>query len=114
MLPSLVHRASTHQPLIRFLGRRQWPAKPEEQHPHPFAPPEAKQHFEEFLQKFQRSSSAAQGGSPSPVASTSSSSRSGAKGPVYQEFWQAPPRLWKRDLKEWEIELVQSGGASLR
>ncbi|KAI0662828.1 hypothetical protein C8Q70DRAFT_1050551 [Cubamyces menziesii] len=109
MLPSL-RLANAHRPLIRFLGKRQWPTKPEEQHPHPFAPPEAKEHFADFLKKFQSSPSTTQAGSTSAAAS---SSKSGAKGPVYQEFWQAPPRLWKHELAEWEIELVQSGGASL-
>ncbi|OSD01706.1 hypothetical protein PYCCODRAFT_465550 [Trametes coccinea BRFM310] len=106
MLPSL-RLANVHKPLIRFLGRRQWPAHPEEPHPHPFAPPEAKQHFQDFLKKFQ-SSSPASASSPA-----SSSSKSGAKGQVYQDFWQAPPRYWKRELQDWEIELVQTGGASL-
>ncbi|KAI0637609.1 hypothetical protein C8Q77DRAFT_1153342 [Trametes polyzona] len=105
MLPSL-RLANAHKPLIRFLGRRQWPAKPEEQHPHPFAPPELKQQFSDFLKKFESSSSKA-------AAPSSSSSKSGAKGTVYEDFWQAPPRLWKRELQDWEIELVQSGGASL-
>ncbi|KAI0676665.1 hypothetical protein C8Q78DRAFT_1065414 [Trametes maxima] len=104
MLPSL-RLANAHKPLIRFLGKRQWPAKPEAQHPHPFAPPEAKQHFADFLKKFQSSSSSA------PASgSTVLSSNNGA---TFQEFWQAPPRLWKRELQDWEIELVQSGGASL-
>ncbi|KAI0366235.1 hypothetical protein BV20DRAFT_664923 [Pilatotrama ljubarskyi] len=111
MLPSL-RLANAHKPLIRFIGRRQWPSKPEEQHPHPFAPPELKQHFSDFLKKFESSSSAPSGG-PSSATASSSASKSGAKGPVYQEFWQAPARLWKRELKDWEIELVQSGGASL-
>ncbi|KAI0352786.1 hypothetical protein OH77DRAFT_1408523 [Trametes cingulata] len=112
MLPSL-RLANAHKPLIRFLGRRQWPSKPEEQHPHPFAPQELKQHFSDFLKKFESSSSAASGGPTSAAPKASSPSKSGAKGPVYQDFWQAPPRLWKHDLKDWEIELVQSGGASL-
>ncbi|CDO78059.1 hypothetical protein BN946_scf184826.g4 [Trametes cinnabarina] len=108
MRPSL-RLANIHKPLIRFLGRRQWPAKPEEPHPHPFASPEAKEHFQDFLKKFQSSSSA----SASSGSTAASSSKGGPKGPVYQEFWQAPPRYWKRELQEWEIELVQTGGASL-
>ncbi|KAI0643602.1 hypothetical protein C8Q79DRAFT_975737 [Trametes meyenii] len=106
MLPTL-RLANAHKPLIRFLGKRQWPAKPETQHPHPFAPPEAKQHFADFLKKFQSSSSAA------PASTTSAPSKNGASSQAFQEFWQAPPRLWKRELQDWEIELVQSGGASL-
>ncbi|KAI0759705.1 hypothetical protein BD413DRAFT_487365 [Trametes elegans] len=109
MLPTL-RLANAHKPLIRFIGKRQWPAKPEEQHPHPFAPPELKQQFSDFLKKFQSSPSAAPAG---PSSSSASSSTSGSQGPVFQEFWQAPPRLWKHELQEWEIELVQSGGASL-
>ncbi|KAH9853363.1 hypothetical protein C2E23DRAFT_120679 [Lenzites betulinus] len=105
MLPSL-RLANAHKPLIRFIGRRQWPTKPEEQHPHPFAPAELKQHFADFVKKFESSPSQ----SSSPAAS---SSKAGASSAVYQDFWEAPSRLWKRELQDWEIELVQSGGASL-
>ncbi|KAI0676670.1 hypothetical protein C8Q78DRAFT_998837 [Trametes maxima] len=70
MLPSL-RLANAHKPLIRFLGKRQWPAKPGVQHPHPFAPPEAKQHFADFLKKFQSSSSSA----PASASAVSSSSK---------------------------------------
>ncbi|KAI9069548.1 hypothetical protein FKP32DRAFT_1608348 [Trametes sanguinea] len=97
MLPSL-RLANAHKPLIRFLGRRQWPAK-------------AKQHFQDFLKKLQSSSTAS--ATSTATASSSSSSKSGAKGQVYQDFWQAPPRYWKRELQDWEIDLVQTGGASL-
>ena len=31
---------------------------------------------------------------------------SSATGPVYEEFWQAPARFWKRELQDWEIDLV--------
>ncbi|OJT07503.1 hypothetical protein TRAPUB_1640 [Trametes pubescens] len=99
MLPSL-RLANAHKPLIRFLGRRQWPAKPEEQHPHPFAPSELKEHFADFVKKFQSAPS-------STNAAASSASKSGTEGAVYQDFWQAPPRLWKRELRDWEIELVE-------
>ncbi|KAI0829247.1 hypothetical protein BC628DRAFT_1417009 [Trametes gibbosa] len=105
MLPSL-RLANAHKPLIRFIGKRQWPTKPEVQHPHPFAPPELKQHFADFLKRFESSPSKSN-------SSTMSSSKGGATGAVYQEFWEAPSRLWKRELQDWEIELVQSGGASL-
>ncbi|TFK81626.1 hypothetical protein K466DRAFT_557675 [Polyporus arcularius HHB13444] len=108
MHPSL-RLANAHKPLIRFIGKRQWSAKPEEQHPHPFAPPELKQHFADFLKKFQSSPKASTSGS------TSSAKKSGSSnGLVYEEFWQAPARYWKRELQDWEIELVQSGGASAR
>lgn len=120
MLPSL-RLANAHKPLIRFLGRRQWPASthtstpaqipganrlrctgPEEQHPHPFAPSELKEHFADFVKKFQSAPS-----STSTATAASSASKSGAEGAVYQDFWQAPPHLWKRELRDWEIELVQ-------
>ena len=76
--------------------------EPEEQHPHPFAPPELKQHFADFLKKFQSS--------PATSASASSSKAAAKKsgnGPVYEEFWQAPARYWKRELQDWEVDLVQ-------
>ncbi|PIL36590.1 hypothetical protein GSI_00279 [Ganoderma sinense ZZ0214-1] len=107
MHPSL-RLANARQPLIRFLGKRQWPTKPEEQHPHPFAPPEFKQHFSDFLKKFQSTPAAAS----SAGASAGSAKKAEGGGQVFAEFWQAPSRLWKRELEEWEIELVQSGGAT--
>ncbi|KAI1788931.1 hypothetical protein LXA43DRAFT_893773 [Ganoderma leucocontextum] len=106
MHPSL-RVANARQPLIRFLGKRQWPTKPEEQHPHPFAPPELKQHFSDFLKKFQSTPAVA-----SSVSASASSANKASGGQVFEEFWQAPARLWKHDLEEWEIELVQSGGAT--
>ncbi|KAI0751672.1 hypothetical protein C8Q80DRAFT_592450 [Daedaleopsis nitida] len=105
MHPSL-RVANAHKPLIRFLGKRQWPAKPEEQHPHPFAPSELKQHFSDFVKKFQSASSTG------PAPSKNSSSSGNAQ--VFEEFWQAPARFWKRDLEDWEIDLVHSGGASAK
>ncbi|KAI0773670.1 hypothetical protein C8Q74DRAFT_1265952 [Fomes fomentarius] len=105
MHPSL-RVANVHRPLIRFLGKRQWPSKPEVQHPHPFAPSELKEHFADFVKKFQNAAS-----SGSAPAKKSSSSEHGL---VFEEFWQAPARLWKRDLADWEIDLVHSGGASAR
>ncbi|KAI0687353.1 hypothetical protein C8Q76DRAFT_772228 [Earliella scabrosa] len=99
--------ANARRPLIRFLGRRQWPSKPEEQHPHPFAPPELKEHFAEFVKKFQSATASLSG--PAPAKKSTS-----ANGPVYEEFWQAPARFWKRELQDWEIDLVHSGGASRR
>lgn len=56
------------------------------------------------MQKFKSSSSS----SPASSASAGqSASKSSGNGTVYQDFWQAPPRLWKRELQDWEIELVQ-------
>ena len=28
-------------------------------------------------------------------------------GPAFEDFWQAPSRYWKRELDDWEIDLVQ-------
>lgn len=81
----------------------------EEQHPHPFAPPELKQSFGDFVKKFQSSSSSTSPSSPSPSPSAGAppKKKAGASGPVYEEFWHAPQRLWQRDLADWEIALVQ-------
>ncbi|KAH9921563.1 uncharacterized protein BXZ73DRAFT_104446 [Epithele typhae] len=103
MHPSL-RLANVHKPMIRFLGKRQWPSHPEPQHAHPFAPPELQQKFSEFVKKFQ-------GGSTSSASSSAAKSKSSG-GQVFEEFWQAPARFWKRELQEWEVDLVQSGGAS--
>ncbi|EJF63125.1 hypothetical protein BD309DRAFT_945311 [Dichomitus squalens] len=105
MHPSLRLANQARQPLIRFLGKRQWPSKPEEQHPHPFAPQELKERFGEFVKKFQTAPAAAASGSGAAKKSSSSAK-------VFEEFWQAPSRFWKHDLEEWEIDLVQSGGAT--
>ncbi|CAL1713620.1 unnamed protein product [Somion occarium] len=102
-------RLGVHKPLIRFIGKRQWPSKPEPQHPHPFAPAELKKAFSDFVSKFQ--SSGAQAGLSSTQPATSQP-KSGPNVHVYQEFWQAPERLWKSDLSEEEVELAMSGGAS--
>lgn len=79
--------------------------EPEEQHPHPFAPPELKQHFSDFLKKFQGTPAAAS--SAGAGASASSAKKTESSGQVFEDFWQAPSRLWKRELEEWEIDLVQ-------
>ncbi|KAI0029675.1 hypothetical protein K488DRAFT_88492 [Vararia minispora EC-137] len=94
-----------HKPLIRFLGRRQWPSSPAPQHPHPAAPKEFADAFSEFLRKFNSSLSA-----PKKMPTSSS-----IEGRVY-EFWEAPERLFRprsRILEEWEIEAIESGGASM-
>ena len=124
MYPTL--RRSIHKPLIRFIGKRQWPSRscnlydskysvtygrltdPEPQHPHPFAPAELKQSFSDFISKFQGSSSqSAHTASSSPPLSAS---KLGPNVQVFQEFWQAPERLWKHDLDETEIELAMVCG----
>ncbi|KAI6046526.1 hypothetical protein EDC04DRAFT_2628103 [Pisolithus marmoratus] len=36
--------------------------------------------------------------------------------PVFQHYWEAPPRLWNpryHNLEQAEIDAIQSGGASL-
>jgi len=110
MRPSLrlCSAARVRQPLIHFVGKRQWPTTPEAQHAHPAAPPELKQAFSDFLKKFQAS---AVSSSPAGSVKTSSSRKDGDQ--VFEEFWQAPARFWKHDLEDWEIELVSTGGASL-
>ncbi|KAK7689894.1 hypothetical protein QCA50_006533 [Cerrena zonata] len=109
MYPSL--RRSIHKPLIRFIGRRQWPSHPEPQHPHPFAPVELKQSFSDFISKFQSTSSQSHSAASTPSPSVSIS-KSGANVQVFQEFWQAPERLWRHDLEDHEVELAMTGGAS--
>lgn len=54
------------------------------------------------MKKFQSAPS-----STSTATAASSASKSGVEGAVYQDFWQAPSHLWKRELRDWEIELVQ-------
>ncbi|KAI0693489.1 hypothetical protein BC835DRAFT_1072493 [Cytidiella melzeri] len=76
-----------HKPLIHFIGKRQWPSAPQPQHPHPQAPADLQKSFSEFL-------------------------TGGAQ--VFTDFWQAPQRFWKRELSEAEIEVITSGGASLK
>jgi len=98
----LCNAGRVRQPLIHFIGKRQWPTTPEAPHPHPAAPEQVKQSFSEFLKKFKASAS-------SPAESSSGRK---ASGQVFEEFWQAPERFWKRELQEWEIELVATGGAS--
>ncbi|KAJ7050479.1 hypothetical protein C8F01DRAFT_1377562 [Mycena amicta] len=85
----VTRRVLTHQPLIKFLGKRSWPSTPTAPSGHPAAPPE-----------FQKSFSA------SPAKT----------GGALSEFWEAPVRFWRprnRDLEEAEIDAILSGGASL-
>ncbi|KAI5884932.1 uncharacterized protein SCHCODRAFT_02594922 [Schizophyllum commune H4-8] len=90
--------ARVHQPLIKFVGKRQWPSTTEPPHPHPFAP---KEYAKAFSQE----------------ASGASSTPKSSKGGAVAEFWEAPERFWRpriRELQDWEIEAITSGGASLR
>ncbi|KAF9265516.1 hypothetical protein L218DRAFT_812712, partial [Marasmius fiardii PR-910] len=88
--------ARVHTPLIRFIGKRNFPSGSEAPHIHPAAPAELRnKNFSDFS-----TSSKFQASSPS---SSSSSSK------VFKEFWEAPERLWKpkvRELEEWEIDAV--------
>ncbi|KIP10597.1 hypothetical protein PHLGIDRAFT_125463 [Phlebiopsis gigantea 11061_1 CR5-6] len=105
MRPSLrLANAATHRvhtPLIRFVGRRQWPSTPEPQHPHPFAPPELQKSFSDFLNKFKSSA----------TALSSPGTKKGGSTPVFEDFWQAPERYWKTKISEQEMEAISSGGA---
>ena len=56
------------------------------------------------MQKFQ----SAPGASASASPSAAGVKKSGAgNGPAFEDFWQAPSRYWKRELDDWEIDLVQ-------
>ncbi|KAG5635318.1 hypothetical protein H0H81_011731 [Sphagnurus paluster] len=100
MHPSLrVFSSRAHQPLIRFLGKRTYPSTPSAPHAHPAAPAELKNHFADFVKKFE--------------ASGKSSSLSTLSTGALSEFWEAPERLWKQDIAEAEIEAILTGGASL-
>ncbi|KAK1222092.1 hypothetical protein PQX77_015086 [Marasmius sp. AFHP31] len=103
MHPSLrVLSGRAHTPLIRFLGKRSWPSGSETPQVHPAAPAELRnKNFSDFA---------------TPPSSSKSQTSSSSSGNTFKEFWEAPERLWKpkiRQLEEWEIDLVQSGGASL-
>ncbi|KAH8115771.1 hypothetical protein DFH11DRAFT_1587026 [Phellopilus nigrolimitatus] len=100
-----------HTPLIHFLGKRQWPTKPEPPHAHPAGPQDYKAHFADFLKKFELS-----GSRSSSSAATVEAADVDVDHAAYQEFWQAPARLWNprvRKLSDEEVEAVLSGGASL-
>ncbi|KZT13207.1 uncharacterized protein LAESUDRAFT_754199 [Laetiporus sulphureus 93-53] len=96
-------------PLIHFLGKRQWPSTPDQPHAHPCASSDVKASFDSFVKKFQASRSASTGATSSAVPA---SAGKGTNAQVFQEFWEAPEKLWKHDLEEWEIELIATGGAS--
>ncbi|PFH50551.1 hypothetical protein AMATHDRAFT_144773 [Amanita thiersii Skay4041] len=105
MHPSLrLCSTRAHQPLIRFLGKRSWPAISEAPHPHPAAPAELKQRFAQFVNRLDaaqslQSSKHGSGGSPS----------------VFKDFWEAPHRLWQPKvhiIEDNEIEAVMVCAAS--
>ncbi|TFK56278.1 hypothetical protein OE88DRAFT_727985 [Heliocybe sulcata] len=123
MHPSL-RAALGHQPLIKFVGKRVWPSSPEPPHAHPFAPKDIKDHFSDFLQRFQSSKSSNPQAHPAAPAGLAPSPKKVAPSGVnvsgvqrYQEFWEAPAQFWNprvHALEEWEIDAIQTGGASLR
>ncbi|KAF8550259.1 hypothetical protein OG21DRAFT_1487894 [Imleria badia] len=85
MLPSLPR---AHKPLISFIGKRIWPSTLEPAHPHPAAPPEYRKTF----------------------------SQRTTEQPSFRDFWDAPARFWRpkhHELQQFEIDAIQSGGASL-
>ncbi|KAL0577884.1 hypothetical protein V5O48_004120 [Marasmius crinis-equi] len=107
MHPTLrVLSGRAHTPLIRFLGKRHTPSGSETPHVHPAAPAELRnRNFSDFATS-----------SPSPSQSKSSSSSSSSGKKIFTEFWEAPERIWRpkiRQLEDWEIDVIQSGGASL-
>ena len=78
--------------------------EPEAPHAHPAAPAEYKKNFSDFLKKFNSSSSASASGSKSP----SSKARKEDTG-AFEEFWQAPTRIWNprvRNVSEEEMDAV--------
>ncbi|KAF5363684.1 hypothetical protein D9756_000917 [Leucocoprinus leucothites] len=105
MFPSLRSCvARSHQPLIRFIGRRQWPSTTEAPHPHPAASAEFREHFADFLKKqLGRSSSSA------------SRQEDAGDATAFNYFWEAPSKFWNprvRELEESEMEAIMTGGAS--
>lgn len=80
-------------------------AAPEPQHPHPFAPADLQKSFQDFLSKFKASSSASSSGT-SQSTSSGGSSKHGENEQVFNDFWQAPEKLWKPQLSEAEIEAI--------
>ena len=80
-------------------------AAPEPQHPHPFAPADLQKSFQEFLSKF-KSSGTAPSSSTSQAPSSGSVNKQGDNVVVFSDFWQAPEKLWKRQLSEEEIEVI--------
>jgi len=99
-----------HNVLIKFPDRKQ-PQAPHTPHPHPSAPREIKETFNEFLKKIEVSSSdPAQG----LGKHESAASRKQGQGTA-PNFWEeGVSRYWNPiPLEEWEIEAVESGGATV-
>ncbi|KAI9572457.1 hypothetical protein HD554DRAFT_2168114 [Boletus coccyginus] len=96
--PSLpVLSARAHKPLISFIGKRISPASLATAHPHPAAPPDYRKTFSDILP--QTSHTAGTTGQPS-----------------FRDFWDAPARFWRpkhHKVQEFEIDAIQTGGASL-
>ncbi|KAL7418949.1 hypothetical protein Q5752_006633 [Cryptotrichosporon argae] len=133
MRPTLLLRAHVHTPMIKFIGQRsRIQPGPHAPAPHPAAPPEIAESFQSFLAKLQSSSGGVDSPSSTPKGqSTAESARgkvsggdasgagaAGASGKSskpadYENFWDAPGRLWQiKELSEREIEAVMSGGAT--
>jgi len=103
MHPSIRTLSSrAHQPLIKFIGKRTYPRTRDTPQAHPAAPADVKTRFFAFLKKVEHSYGSHEGG---PPASSSNN--------VLNEFWEAPERLWKRDIEQAEIDAILSGGASV-
>ncbi|KAG7446066.1 uncharacterized protein BT62DRAFT_950059 [Guyanagaster necrorhizus] len=98
MHPSVRLLSTARTPLIRFLGKRVWPSRPEAPHAHPYGPPELPASFRKPSQ--------------SAVAQTSST-KTLTTGGAFTNFWEAPERFWKHDLNDAEMAAIESGGASL-
>jgi small subunit ribosomal protein YMR-31 len=100
-------------------------AAPHTPAPHPAAPPEVAEHFQEFLSKLQSTSTSAASPSSNPKGQSLGSSAKGevkpsksseSSGPVdYERFYDAPSYLWKtKPLSEAEMEAVMvSSGIAL-
>ncbi|KZV64587.1 hypothetical protein PENSPDRAFT_656421 [Peniophora sp. CONT] len=103
MHPTLRSLEHVHKPLIRFLGKHQWSS--EAPHAHPSAPKEIADKFKQLF------SSRASSGSSGSGSAKNAQSSGGAL-----EFWEVPDRLFRpriRRIDDWEIDAVQTGGASL-
>ncbi|KAI6099161.1 hypothetical protein EDD16DRAFT_1701818 [Pisolithus croceorrhizus] len=77
-----------HRPLIHFIGKRVW-STPSTSQQHPTGQP------------------------VTPAAKQPPATK---HKPVFQHYWEAPPRLWDyryHNLEQAEIDAIQSGGASL-
>jgi small subunit ribosomal protein YMR-31 len=107
-----VFSANIHQPLIKFLGKRNWPssklivaleilpsrkagaAGPDMPHAHPAAPSELKKSFSDFGRTFE--------------ATSSSSPLKTHRKDVFPEFWEAPDRFWRPKVRELEAAEIDA------